>query len=170
MNLFKLLVLFCSVLWFNDILSAQSQYKVYFFLLEECKITQAYVKEINRLKKEYECDSIEFKAFFPSPSSEIDLVEKFMKEYQLDLKYEMDVLQMTSSKYDVTVMPEVVLYDESKMKVLYQGRIDNLFAKIGKRRSRATTHELNDCLESIRHGKLIHPFRTDAIGCFLTRL
>ena len=117
MNLFKLLILFWSVLWFNDILSAQSQYKVYFFLLEECKITQAYVKEINRLKKEYECDSIEFKAFFPSPSSEIDLVEKFMKEYQLDLKYQMDVLQVTSSKYDVTVMPEVVLYDEFKMKV-----------------------------------------------------
>ena len=170
MNLFKFLVFALLFGYVSHPIFAQGKYKVYFFLLEECKITQAYVKEINRLKKEYDCDSIAFKAFFPSPSSEINLVEKFMEEYQIDLNYEMDELQVAASKFDITVMPEVVLYDESKMKVLYQGRIDNLFAKIGKRRSRATTHELNDCLESIRNGKLINPFRTNAIGCFLTRL
>ena len=34
-------------------LSAQNQYHVYFFLLEDCKITQAYVPEIKKLKAEF---------------------------------------------------------------------------------------------------------------------
>lgn len=73
-------------------------------------------------------------------------------------------------KFDITVMPEVVVYAEKTDKIIYQGRIDNLFAAIGKRRSKATEHDLRDCLLKIQKAETILPRKTEAFGCYLTRL
>ena len=54
--------------------------------------------------------------------------------------------------------------------IVYQGRIDNLFAKIGKRRSRATQNDLRDALNSILKGIPIAVPKTTPIGCFLEKL
>ncbi len=151
-------------------LIAQNQYRVYFFLLEDCKITQAYIPEIKKLKAEFESDSIEFKAFFPNPSSDDSLVKTFVEEYQPELTCVVDINQSMAKKFDITVMPEVVVYNENKNTVLYQGRIDNLFAAPGRKRAKATTHELRDCLDKVRKAYTIQALKTKAIGCYLTRL
>jgi hypothetical protein len=151
-------------------LNAQNKYAVYFFLLEDCKITQAYIPEIKKLKTEFESDSIEFKAFFPSPVSEPELVKEFMDKYQPGLNYVIDDKQLIATQFGITVMPEVVVYQENTNRLLYQGRIDNLFARVGKRRSKATVHDLRDCLTKIQKNERILPNKTQAIGCFLNRL
>jgi hypothetical protein len=151
-------------------LLGQNQYHVYFFLLEDCKISQAYIPEIRKFKAEFESDSMEFKAFFPSPSSEEKLVKEFVEEYQPELTCVVDDHQAMAKKFDIRVMPEVVVYKENEDKVLYQGRIDNLFAGLGKRRAKATTHELKDCLLKIQKSQPIQAKKTEAIGCYLTRL
>lgn len=44
-------------------------FTVYFFLLEDCKITQAYTDKIQALYREFAHDSIGFWGGFPSPVS-----------------------------------------------------------------------------------------------------
>jgi hypothetical protein len=151
-------------------LHAQNHYQVYFFLLEDCKITQAYIPEINTLQAEFESDSIEFKAFFPNPSSNEQLMAAFYKEYQPGLPCVLDENQAMAKKFNILVMPEVVIYQDNKSRLLYQGRIDNLFAAPGKRRAKATKHELRDCLNKIQKALAIQYLKTDAVGCYLTPL
>ncbi len=153
--------------FFSGSSHAQNQYEVKFFLLEDCKISQAYTPEIRQLVKSYASDSIHFEAFFPHPSSTQASVDEFMHDYALPITYQLDKKQSEAKKYGIRIMPEVVVYEQLTKRLLYRGRIDNLFAGLGKRRSVATERELHDCLLAIRSGK--NPFIpfTDAIGCFL---
>ena len=51
--------------------------------------------------------------------------------------------------------------------VLYRGRIDNVWAALGKRRSAATEHDLRKALEAAVNGKRVAEPRTQAIGCYI---
>ena len=62
------------------------------------------------------------------------------------------------------VKPEVAVLSP-KGDLLYRGRIDDLYADFGKRRTRPTSRELKDALETVLAGKPITVTRTEAIGC-----
>lgn len=169
-TIFRVKTILLIMLSLSFQLIAQNHYQVYFFLLEDCKITQAYIPEIRKLHAEFESDSIEFKAFFPSPSSDQNLVKTFFDEYQPGITCVLDDNQVMAKKFDITVMPEVVVYQDHINKIVYQGRIDNWFAGLGKRRAKATKHELRDCLNKIQKAQAIQYLKTEAVGCYLTRL
>lgn len=161
------LILFIT---FSDIIQAQDHFKVCFFLLEECKITQAYIPEINSIHKDFSNDRFEYHAYFSSPASDRNDAQRFADRYNLTIPIEMDSTQFWAKKFDITVMPEVVVYNINLDQIVYQGRIDNLFAKIGKRRSRATQTDLRDALNSILKGIPIAVPKTTAVGCFLEKM
>ncbi|MBK9272073.1 MAG: hypothetical protein IPM48_10800 [Saprospiraceae bacterium] len=163
-----------SLLWIlfqiSEISGQNPTFKVYFFMLEECKITQSYTPEIIRLWSKYQNDSIQMEAIYPAPSSSYSEINQFHKKYQIPLPWKMDSLQSLAKFYHIKVMPEVIIFHQPTKTVLYQGRIDDRWAAIGKRKSRASNRELNDCLENISKGKQFQPFQTEAVGCFLTKL
>lgn len=170
MNLLRKFFLFLFLIGIVPInfLLSQSQYKVYFFLLEDCKISQAYISEIKRIEKEFANDSIQFIAFFPNATSTEESVETFNKKYKLPMPCKLDLQRMIADQYQVSVLPEVVVINESRHQKLYQGRIDNLFVAIGKRRKKASEFDLKEVLQGIVSGQQL-PFRkTVAIGCFLS--
>ena len=51
--------------------------------------------------------------------------------------------------------------------VLYRGRIDNVYASLGKRRPAATEHDLRKALDEILDGKPVSTPETKAIGCYI---
>ncbi|MBK6860716.1 MAG: hypothetical protein IPK91_04035 [Saprospiraceae bacterium] len=151
-----------------NLLISQSQYKVYFFLLEDCKISQAYISEIKRIEKEFANDSIRFVALFPNATSTEQSVLTFNKRYKLPMLCKQDVQRMVADQYQISVLPEVVVINETQHQKLYQGRIDNLFVAIGKRRKKATTFDLKEVLKGIVSGQQLPYRKTAAIGCFLS--
>ncbi|MEI2693988.1 MAG: hypothetical protein WBO44_14150 [Saprospiraceae bacterium] len=151
-----------------NLLISQSQYKVYFFLLEDCKISQAYISEIKRIEKEFANDSIRFVALFPNATSTEQSVLTFNKRYKLPMLCKQDVQRMVADQYQISVLPEVVVINETQHQKLYQGRIDNLFVAIGKRRKKATTFDLKEVLKGIESGQQLPYRKTAAIGCFLS--
>jgi len=161
------LLFFIGIVPINFLLS-QSLYKVYFFLLEDCKISQAYISEIKRIEKEFANDSIQFTALFPNATSTKQTVETFNKKYKLPMPCKQDVQRMIADQYQISVLPEVVVINESLNQKLYQGRIDNLFVAIGKRRKKATEFDLKEVLKGIVSGQQLPYRKTAAIGCFLS--
>lgn len=79
-----------------------------------------------------------------------------------------DVQRMVADQYQISVLPEVVVINETQHQKLYQGRIDNLFVAIGKRRKKATTFDLKEVLKGIVSGQQLPYRKTAAIGCFLS--
>jgi hypothetical protein len=143
------------------------RYTVCFFLLEDCKITQAYADRFVYFYQTFSSDSIRFAGYFPSPVSEDAAVRAFADKYALPFPYTRQGAYDTAKRFGVTVTPEVVVYNETRDSVYYQGRIDNRFERVGQRRQVVTSHELEAALNAIQRNKPVPIPRTNAVGCFL---
>ena len=65
-----------------------------------------------------------------------------------------------------SITPEVAVFD-SEDKLLYRGRIDNLFNAYGDKRRAATENYLRNILKDILEGKELSFTQTVPIGCFI---
>ena len=149
-------------------MSQNDSFGVYLFLLEDCRISQAYTDRLNELYQEYHNDSIEFKGFFPNPISRVATMEAFVEKYDIQFPCDrFDATEMARS-LGIEITPEVAIVNISTQEVLYKGRIDDMYIQVGKRRQVITRNELADALESILHHKPITVKETQAVGCFLT--
>lgn len=146
------------------------RYTVYLFLGEECIISQQYTLLLKRLHSEYANSELNFIGLFPNPSSNLEKMAKFQEQYALPFELKLDPLQHKMDEFQVKVTPEVVVFDRLKIEVLYQGRIDNTFFRVGKKRTITTTSELEDVLVSIKEKQPIVSPKTIAVGCFITPL
>ncbi len=142
-------------------------YNVYLFLLEDCKITQAYTDELQKLYRQFSNDSIHFTGLFPNPVSQDATMQAFAEKHALPFVCTREGAYELAKRFGVAVTPEVVVYDSTHQAVIYQGRIDNLFERVGQRRRVVTSHELESALSCIEQNKPVKPSRTKAVGCFL---
>jgi len=147
--------------------STKDSFTVYLFLLEDCKITQAYTDKIQELYHSFSNDSVGFWGGFPNPISEDSTVQSFVSKYQIPFFCTRDGAYTLAQRFGVKVTPEVVVYNQTRDSVLYQGRIDNMFERVGQRRKVITSHELEAALYCIRNNKPVPIPKTNAVGCFL---
>lgn len=139
---------------------------LYIFLSDECVITHYYVPTLNELHDAYG-DQVEMIAVFPNFSSKPKKIAAFYEKYGLNIPHRSDYYKKLSRKLGATITPEAVLYNHSSHKILYQGRIDNSYVRIGKRRRVTTAKELEDALSAWLAGKDIPVQKTEAVGCFI---
>jgi hypothetical protein len=67
----------------------------------------------------------------------------------------------------VQITPEVAVFDAYRH-LVYHGRIDNLYEDIGRARSAATTHELEDAVAAAISGKSLDLKATHGVGCYIS--
>lgn len=171
-NLFMIMVLTClHIAHANDLPQTDSQEKdsvtVYIFLHESCVISQYYTLALQDLHETYANDQIRFIGLFPNLSSKIDDIMVFKEKYQIPFELKTDHYHIKKEALNATITPEVVVYDESQREILYKGRIDDSYFRVGQRKRVTTTSELKDVLEAIINGQAIEVPHTKAIGCFI---
>jgi thiol-disulfide isomerase/thioredoxin len=143
------------------------EFKVYVFVAETCPICQFYTKKIREINKEYTSSEIIF--VYPNKLSSEESIKKFHKKYKLDFDYIIDTDLELVNKFNAEITPEVFVYNESQDSVYYQGRIDDFYYKLGKRRAQIKSDDLIHALNSIRDKKKIEIPQTKAVGCFITK-
>ena len=138
------------------------------FTAHDCPISNQYAPEINRISKRFKPLGVRIYLIY----TETDLNREDAKKHFHDFGYSCDALLDPEHKLvkyaGATVTPEAALYN-SKGKLTYRGRIDNLYPELGKRRYAATEHNLIDALISTLAGKPTKSGNTKAIGCFITQ-
>ena len=140
---------------------------VYIFLHESCIISQYYTLPLKELHEEYANENIQFIGVFPNFFSKPDKIEQFKKKYQIPFELKTDYYHTQKEKFGATVTPEVVVYNESEEKIIYRGRIDDAYARVGKKKRITTTSELKDVLGAIANDQPILIANTQAVGCFI---
>lgn len=174
-EIFIYLILFISLTHDNYTLASSPQLKpddsvtVYIFLHESCIISQYYTLTLKELHKTYTNEHLQFIGLFPNFSSRPENIEKFKETYQIPFTLKPDYFHQKKEPLGATVTPEVVVYNETIQKILYQGRIDDTYARVGQRKRVTTTSELKDALEAIQNGQSISISHTQAIGCFIEK-
>lgn len=148
-------------------LYGQAPYKVIFFLLEDCKICISYTQEIKTIQALFSRDSFQFEAVFPHPASTQEGIDLFLNEYELNIQNRLDQDQKIATNFNIHMVPEVLVLDNKTQRAIYQGRIDNSFVALGRKRPKPTQRDLYTCLMRLSEGQTLPYKRTKGFGCFL---
>jgi thiol-disulfide isomerase/thioredoxin len=142
---------------------------VWFFILEDCPISNAYSPEINRLVAAYQPKGVSFVLVHSNPNIRSDDAKKHREDYLLKSPVVLDQDHEWVKYAGAQVTPEAVMLDPEG-KLLYRGRIDDRFPALGKRRTQPKRTELRDALDSFLRNQPILISRTKAIGCYIPEL
>ena len=149
--------------WTGDSLS------VFVFLNDECVISQFYTPELTRLFDTYHSQKVGFTGYFPSPSSTPDRIQKFGEAYRLAFPLEGDYHKDQARRLGVTVTPEVAVWDHRNDRLIYRGRIDDSYVRVGKRKLHPQHYDLQEIIDSWLAGQGSAELeQTQAIGCFIS--
>ena len=145
---------------------AKEKATVVIFITTDCPIANSYAPEINRLHLAYSSRNVRFTLVHVDADLSDEKAKKHATDYELKpavvIDREHQLVQATKAK----VTPEAFVYDvEGKLR--YRGRINNLYAALGQRRSQVTVHELRDALEAVINDREVATKESDALGCFI---
>jgi hypothetical protein len=138
-----------------------------YFLMSDCPIANQYAPEVQRICASYEAKGVQCFLVYVEPTMKVADIRTHMK----DFKYNR-IPAILDSSHDLidaagaTVVSEVGLFSATG-ELKYRGRVDNLYAGLGKPRQVVTQHDLRDALDALIGGRPVPNPRTQAYGCFI---
>jgi thiol-disulfide isomerase/thioredoxin len=148
-------------------LQPKEKASVLFFVTSDCPISNSYAPEIQRICSEYGGKGVACNLVYVDP----DLTPADVKKHAAEFGYKglpaiLDSTQQLVRAAGATTTPEAALIGRAGQ-VLYRGRIDNVYAALGKRRPAATEKDLRKALDEALAGKPVSTPETKAIGCYI---
>jgi len=140
---------------------------VLFFVTSDCPISNSYAPEIQRICSAYGSKRVSCNLVYVDPDLTLTDVKKHVKDFGYSgVPAILDSTQKLVQAAGAKTTPEAAVFGPSGQ-VLYRGRIDNVYASLGKRRPAATEHDLRKALDEILDGKPVSTPETKAIGCYI---
>jgi mono/diheme cytochrome c family protein len=134
------------------------------FLSEECPISNQYVAELNRLAAVQPKDLIEFYGVVADRTTTRKAAAEFAKNFQIEFPVLFDASGEIATLLDPSHVPQAFVLSR-RGDFVYRGRIDNLYAALGKRRPAPTECNLADALDAAARGLAPAVAETDVVGC-----
>lgn len=139
---------------------------VVFFVLRDCPISNQFAPEINRICNEYAANDVRCFLAYLDPDAAIEDVRRHTQEFSYACcPAILDESRRLTKAAGATITPEAALFS-SKGELMYRGRINNLYAGLGKKRRQPTVHDLRKALDEALAGAPVSTARTQAIGCY----
>ncbi len=146
--------------------SAKTKAVVFVFLLRDCPVSNVYAPEITRIHREYSKKGVALYLVHPDRDTDAKSALAHASEYKLTTPVVLDHDHKLTRLADAQVTPEAAVFDD-KGRLVYRGRIDNLYADFGKKRAKPTRRDLRDTLDALLAGKALAKRTTKAVGCYI---
>jgi len=138
------------------------------FLRTDCPVSNRYAPTIQKLSEEHAAKAA-FWLVYPSRSESAEVIRKHQREYGYKLPALRDPQHVLVRQSQVEITPEVAVFGTDR-RLVYHGRIDNLYQDVGRTRSVVTTHELQDAISAASGGKRLDVQATQGVGCYISDL
>jgi thiol-disulfide isomerase/thioredoxin len=145
-----------------------------FFVATDCPVSNGYAPEIQRVCRDYARRGVTCSLLYEDVDTATtkrvldQQVRAHMSEYGYrDLPAAIDRQRSAATAARATVTPTAVVVDRAG-EIRYRGRIDNLYAALGKPRQQITRHDLRDALDAVVTGRRVTHPETEPIGCYIT--
>ncbi len=133
------------------------------FYSTECPISNEYTPTLTKIVSQ-NSKVLRLIGVCVDPDATTSEVAEHAREYGLNYPVVRDRRGKLAKLVGAKFTPEAFVYD-SKGKLAYHGRIDDQFAKRGKRLAVPKTHELADAVEALASGKALNTTYEPAVGC-----
>lgn len=147
-----------------DLWQRPGRVTAFVFTRSDCPISNRCAPEVRRLCESYRDRAVDFYLVYVDPAEEPDAIRRHVKEYGYPCAALRDPRHALVAYCKATTTPEVAVFD-GEHRLAYLGRIDDLYSEVGSSRPQATTHDLENAIESILTGKPVASPRTEAVGC-----
>jgi mono/diheme cytochrome c family protein/peroxiredoxin len=136
------------------------------FLATECPIANGYIPELNRqFAALHKADSgVEFFGVISDRSVTRTAASKHFSEFKFQFPVLFDASGELAAALKPTHTPEAFLIDQGGG-LAYRGRIDDLYADLGKKRTEPSRHDLADAISAVVAARQIATPRTAPVGC-----
>ena len=152
----------------TPLLLAGSKANVVIFITNDCPIANAYAPEIQAIMRDYSPRGAAFFLVHVDP----DLTSEKAKQHAADFGYQCRILldpkHLLVKRLEADITPEAFVISPGG--VAYRGRIDDLFADLGKKRRQARNRDLRNALAAVLAGKPVPNSKTEAVGCYIPEL
>jgi hypothetical protein len=155
-----------------DPLTAAGKVVVLIFVRVDCPISNRYSPTIQAIEQRARLQNagrVAFWLVYPDRSESAEKIRKHEKEFGYDLPALRDVHRSLVTESHALTTPEAAVFDANR-KLIYHGRIDNLFEDFGRARPAATTHELEDAIHAALDGKEVANVAVPSVGCYISDL
>ena len=146
--------------------SEKTKAVVFVFMLRDCPVSNVYAPELTRIHKEYTAKGVALYLVHPDRDTNAKSAIAHAKEYKLNAPVVLDHDHKLTRLAEAEVTPEAAVFD-AKGRLVYRGRIDNLYADFGKKRFKPTKRDLRDTLDALLAGKRLAKRTTEAVGCYI---
>jgi thiol-disulfide isomerase/thioredoxin len=150
----------------RPLVAKQRKATVLLFIAHDCPISNAYAPEISRIYRSYRDKQIAFYLIYVDPGLKPETAAKHSKDYRLSIPALLDPSHKLVELTGAMVTPEAAVVGRDG-KLLYRGRIDDLYLDFGKRRHEATKRDLREALDAVVAGKKPAARTTKAVGCYI---
>ena len=161
--IYTILILFFGIV---QLRGQRDSLSVYFFLAPNCTICQYYIPTIDNLHKTYSKD-YHFVGIFPNKNTSSADIESFKETTGLTFEMRLDHQKEISNTLQATHTPQVIVYNHSINKIIYKGRIDDLYIALGRRKPSITDYSLQNFLESYPSYPQDTLIENKTIGCLI---
>ncbi len=145
---------------------AQGRWSVLLFVGTDCPVSNHYAPEIRRICSEYAPAGAQCTLVYSDRQVTDAQVRTHLHDFGLGIPAVIDKDQSLAARSGASVTPQAVVHSDDGG-VAYIGRIDNLYAELGRPRQAATEHDLRNALDDLVAGRAIRTPRTQAIGCYI---
>jgi len=139
---------------------------VLLFITNDCPISNGYAPEIHRLCDTYIKQGIEFYLVYSDASLSLANSRQHYKDYAYKCPAVFDPKHQLAIRAGATVTPEAAVF-LSDGKLVYRGRINDLYVDFGRPRFLPTINDLKNVLEAIAKDQPVTFRSTEAIGCLI---
>ena len=145
---------------------ARGKVTVLIFVRTDCPISNRYAPEIQRLSAEHRSKA-EFFLVYVDKKESAETIRKHDREYNYQLAALRDLQHALVKLSFAQITPEAAVFDAGR-RLIYHGRIDNLYEDFGHARNSASTHELDDAIRAVIAGKPAAAASVPAVGCYIS--
>ena len=148
--------------------AAPGKVVVLIFVRTDCPISNRYAPTIQRLRAQSESQAAFF-LVYPDKKETADSIRQHDREFGYTFAALRDPRHILVKQSQAQITPEAAVFDVNR-RLVYHGRIDNLYEDFGHARKIATTHELEDAIQAAILGKTASAQATPAVGCYISDL
>ena len=120
--------------------------------------------EIGRLYRDFADKGVSFCIVYADHDLDKDSARQHAEEYGFPCPAILDPGMTLALQVGAKVKPMAAVLSP-KGKLLYRGRIDDIYVDFGKKRAQPTNRDLKEALDAVLAGKPVPVARTRAIGC-----
>jgi thiol-disulfide isomerase/thioredoxin len=153
---------------FDPFRAAQGKVVVLIFVRTDCPVSNRYAPAIQQLSA-HDADKAIFFLVYPSKKETSEAISKHDRDFGYTLAALRDPQHILVKQSQAQITPEAAVFDANR-RLVYHGRIDNLYEDFAHARKTATTHELADAVAAAIAGKTLSGNPTPAVGCYISDL